>query len=91
MEVKCGYIFVATNPYRLKDDWILDSECTYHMSSNRNWLSTYRSIEGGVVLIGNNSQSKTIGIDTVELRLHDGIKETLTDVRHVPVDVDLGY
>ena len=83
MEVECsyrGYVFVATNPYKSKDDWILDSRCTFHMSPNRNWFSTYRSIEGGVVLMGNDSQSKVIGIDTVELRMHDGTKLTLTDV-----------
>ena len=54
------------------------------MSSNRNWFSTYRSIEGEVVLIGNNSQSKAIGIGTVELRMHDETKVTLIVVRHVP-------
>ena len=48
VEVECsdrGYMFVATNSYRSKDNWILDSRCTYHMSFNKNWLSTYRSIE----------------------------------------------
>ena len=39
VEVECsgrGYVFVVINPYRSKDDWILDSRCTNHMSSNRN-------------------------------------------------------
>ena len=39
VKVECsdhGYVFIATNPNRLKDDWILDSRCTYHMSPNRN-------------------------------------------------------
>ena len=38
------------------------------MSPNRNWFSTYRSIEGRVILMGNDSQLKAIGIGTVELR-----------------------
>ena len=83
VEVECldrGYLFVATNPYRSKDDWILDSRCTYHMSLSRNWFFTYRTIEGGVVLMGNDSQSKAIGIGTIELRMHDGTKVTLTKV-----------
>ena len=79
-----GYIFVVANPYRSKDDWILDSGCTYHISSNRNWFSTYKFIEGRVVLTGNDSQSTAIGIGTVELRMHDGTKVTLIDVGHVP-------
>ena len=43
VEVECsdsGYVFIATNPYKSKYDWILDSRCTYHMSPNRNWFST---------------------------------------------------
>ena len=47
-----GYVLVVTNRYRSKDDWILDSRYTYYMSSNRNWFSTYRSIESGLVLMG---------------------------------------
>ena len=53
------------------------------MSPNRNWFSTYRFIECGVVLIRNNLQSKVIKIDTVELRMHDGTTVTLTKVQQI--------
>ena len=76
-------MFIATNPYRSKDDWILNLGCTYHMSTNRNWFYAYRSIEGGVVLMDNDSQSKAIRIGTVELRMHDRMTVTLTEVWHV--------
>ncbi|KAL6334602.1 hypothetical protein AAG906_019237 [Vitis piasezkii] len=36
------------------DEWILDSGCSYHMSPNRDWFSTYQPIDGGKVLMGNN-------------------------------------
>lgn len=87
VEVECsdiGYVFVASSSYRSRDDWILDSGCTHHMTPNRDLFSTYKSVEGGVVLMGNDSQSETIGIGTVDLRMHDGTKVTLTEVKHVP-------
>ena len=54
------------------DAWILDSGCSY------------QSIDGGVVLMGNNISCKVIGIGTVQIKMHDGVVRTLTDVRHIP-------
>ncbi|KAG8480246.1 hypothetical protein CXB51_024797 [Gossypium anomalum] len=48
------------------------------------WFSTYGSVEGGVVYMGNDSSSKVIGIGTVKIRIHDGMIRTLSDVRYVP-------
>ena len=48
------------------------------------WISTYSSVEGGVVHMGNDSSSKIIGIGTVKIRIHDGTIRTLSDVRYVP-------
>lgn len=78
-----GYVLMATtcDP---KDDWVLDSGCTYHMTANRSWFSTYTSVQGGVVQMGNNSQSETVGIGTIEFQRHDGKQVILTNVRHVP-------
>lgn len=66
------------------NSWILDSGCSYHMSPNRDWFSTYQSIDGGVVLMGNDVSCKVVGIGTVRIKMHDGLVRTLTDVRHVP-------
>ena len=74
MEIECSdhsYVFVTTNLCRSQDNWILDSGYTYHMSPNRNWFSTYKSVEGGVVLMGNDTQSKTIGIGKIKTKMHD--------------------
>lgn len=35
-------------------EWILDSECTYHMTPNKAWLSDFKKTEGGNVIMGNN-------------------------------------
>ena len=66
------------------DVWILDSGCTYHMCPSRDWFASYQSIDGGVVLMGNNMSCKVVGIGTVRIKMHDGIVRTLKDVRHVP-------
>ncbi|KAK3040718.1 hypothetical protein RJ639_028008 [Escallonia herrerae] len=64
--------------------WILDTSCSYHMCPNRDWFVTYRSFDGGKVLMGNNVACKMVGIGSIQIRMHDGIVKTLTDVRHVP-------
>ncbi|KAK2986265.1 hypothetical protein RJ640_021834 [Escallonia rubra] len=64
--------------------WILDTGCSYHMCPNRNSFATYRSFDGGKVLMGNDVACKVVGIGSIQIRMHDGIVRTLTDVRHVP-------
>ncbi|KAK2973991.1 hypothetical protein RJ640_022714 [Escallonia rubra] len=64
--------------------WILDTGCSYHMCPNRDWFATYRSFNGGKVLLGNDVACKVAGISSIQIRMHDGIVRTLTDVRNVP-------
>ncbi|KAH1030311.1 hypothetical protein J1N35_046175 [Gossypium stocksii] len=54
------------------------------MCPNREWFSTYSSVEGGVVCMGNDSSNKVIGIGTIKIRIHDGAIRTLSDVRYIP-------
>jgi len=67
-----------------RHQWLLDSGCSYHMTPYRDWFSSYDSIEGGVVLLGNNVSCKVFGIGSVKIKMHDGIIRTLTNVWHVP-------
>ncbi|KAG8473853.1 hypothetical protein CXB51_035848 [Gossypium anomalum] len=79
------FLLVSTSDNtKLTSKWILDSGCSFHMCPNRKWFSTYSSIEGGVVRMGNDSSSKVIGIGTVKIKMHDGTIRTLSDVRYVP-------
>ncbi|KAK5773311.1 hypothetical protein PVK06_049617 [Gossypium arboreum] len=66
------------------DEWILDSGCTYHMCPNKDWFSSPKELEGGIVLMGNDSACKTMGVGTVQFKNHDGSIQVLTDVRYVP-------
>ncbi|KAG8502380.1 hypothetical protein CXB51_000443 [Gossypium anomalum] len=79
------FLLVSTSDNsKLTSEWILDSGCSFHMCPNREWFSTYSSIESGVVRMGNDSSSKVIGIGTVKIKMHDGTIRTLSDVRYVP-------
>ena len=79
-----GDCFVASNTeQRSKNEWILDSDCTFHMSPNRDWFTTYEPVYNGLVLMGNDAQCKVVGEGTIKIKTHDGIVRTLTGVRYV--------
>uniref|UniRef100_A0A803PZY6 CCHC-type domain-containing protein n=1 Tax=Cannabis sativa TaxID=3483 RepID=A0A803PZY6_CANSA len=44
------YIFASS----FKDDWIIDSSCTFHMTNNKSYLFDYRKSRGGKVILGND-------------------------------------
>ncbi|KAK3010670.1 hypothetical protein RJ639_011399 [Escallonia herrerae] len=57
--------------------WILDTGCSYHMCPNRDWFATYRSFNGGKVLMGNDVACKVVGIGSIQIKMHDGIDSTV--------------
>lgn len=65
------------------EEWILDSSCSFQMCPNRSWFTTYKEVNGGTILMGNNMVCKIVGVGTIQIRMHDGIDRTLTDVRHI--------
>ena len=69
---------------RASENWILDFGCTFHMTLNRDWFSTYEPMHKGVVLMGNNASCKVVGIGTVRIRMFDGVVRTLGDIKHAP-------
>ncbi|KAG8473064.1 hypothetical protein CXB51_035003 [Gossypium anomalum] len=72
------------NDSKVSEEWILDFGCTFDMSPNRDWLTTYEIMSEGVVLMGNNALCKIEGVGTIKVKMFDGVVRTLTDVRHVP-------
>ena len=45
---------------------------------------TYEAKSSGNDMMGNNAPSKTVGIAYIQIKMHDGIVRTLTNVYHVP-------
>ncbi|KAL5553358.1 hypothetical protein UlMin_040759 [Ulmus minor] len=73
---------VTTQEY--KQEWILDSGCTFHMCPTRDWFKEYKELDGGKVLIGNNIPCQIVGIGNISIRMFDGSVKILSGVRHVP-------
>jgi len=74
---------VTTNENNCAVEWVLDSGCTFHMCPHRDWFSSYEPPNSGVVLIGNDAQCNVVGVRTIQIKTHDGVVRTLTNVRHV--------
>ena len=45
---------------------------------------TYHSFDGRKVLMGNNTVCKAVGIGTMKIKMHNGMIQTLMEVRHMP-------
>ncbi|KAG8483146.1 hypothetical protein CXB51_022101 [Gossypium anomalum] len=79
-----GELLVASvNNSKVSEEWILDSSCTFHMSLNQDWFTTYETVSEGVILMENNASCKIAGVGTIKVKMFDGVVRTLSDVRHV--------
>ncbi|KAG8498673.1 hypothetical protein CXB51_004985 [Gossypium anomalum] len=75
-----GELLVASvNDSKVSEEWILDSGCTFHMSPNRDWFTTYETVSEGVVLMGNNTSCKIAGVGTIKVKMFDGVVRTLSE------------
>ncbi|KAG8482633.1 hypothetical protein CXB51_024176 [Gossypium anomalum] len=77
-------LVASVNNSKVSEEWILNSGCTFHMSPNRDWFTTYEIVTEGVVLMGNNASCKITGVGTIKVKMFDGVVRTLSDIRHVP-------
>ena len=48
-----------------KDRWILDSDCSRHMTRRIQMLSSIQNKSGGTIIFGDNNKEKLIGIDMI--------------------------
>ncbi|KAG8500642.1 hypothetical protein CXB51_004528 [Gossypium anomalum] len=74
-----GELLIASiNDSKVSEEWILDSDCTFHMSLNRDWFTTYETVFESVVLMGNNTSCKIAGVGTIKVKMFDGAGSTVT-------------
>jgi len=57
------------------------------VSSNIEWLDTYKSVNFGIVTMGNGAHCKITCICNIRIKMFDGVVRTLCDVTHV-LDVE---
>ena len=46
---------VSSNGDHLIDSWIIDSTCSYHITPNKHWFDTYKLVNSGSILMGNDA------------------------------------
>ncbi|GMJ02017.1 hypothetical protein HRI_003870900 [Hibiscus trionum] len=74
-------LYISTTQFT--DAWILGSGCSYHITPNRKWFSTYMSVNFGSVYLGGDRCCNIVGIGEVGINMYDGTVITLCDVRHI--------
>ena len=67
-----------------KQEWVLDFGCSFHITPQRDVLYNYKDVNGGKVLMANNTQCDVKGIGNIKIRNTDGVEVILTDVRYMP-------
>jgi hypothetical protein len=67
------------------NEWILDSACSFHICTNRDWFSSYKPMQkGDVVRMGDDNPCEIVGIGSVQIKAHDGMTRTLKNMRYIP-------
>ena len=64
--------------------WVLDSGASHHVTSRRDFFSSYTPGDYGVVKMGNDGFAKVVDTGTICLQTNMGFKLILHQVRHVP-------
>ncbi|KAM2496278.1 hypothetical protein ACFX1W_036168 [Malus domestica] len=78
------FALTTSSSFDCATKWVLDTGCTHHITPHKNWFSSLKEFDGGVVFMGDDNPCTTKGIGTVRLKLHDGMVKELTGVRYVP-------
>ena len=55
-----------------RDEWVLDSRCTFHMTPRRDWLQNFKKIKERKVLMGNDQSCNIVGIGSIKFKMWDG-------------------
>lgn len=76
-------VLIAANKHPTCE-WILDSGCSFHMCPCKELFKTFKRIDGGKVLLGNNLACKVTGIGTINIKMYDGVTKDIEQVRYVP-------
>lgn len=64
-------------------EWILNSSCSFHICSMKNWFENLKVSNGGKELLEDNFECKIRGIGMVRLKLNKDSEKILSDVRYV--------
>ena len=67
------------------DSWLINYGVSFHMTLHRNnWFCGYKELEGGDVLLGDDSPTKIVAQGKVWLILKDGRRGTIMGMLNIP-------
>nr|GEX60775.1 hypothetical protein [Tanacetum cinerariifolium] len=64
------------NSLKNKDDWIVDSGCTKHITWNRRLFTSYKAYDGGHVIFGSNLKVKVVGGGPFTSQSNENVERT---------------
>ncbi|WZZ71194.1 hypothetical protein YC2023_082564 [Brassica napus] len=82
-EVKQPLVLIA-NIHDSRKEWVLDSDCTFHITPDKDVLFDLQEGDGSKVLMANNTQCEVKGISKIRITNEDGSVIILKDVRYIP-------
>jgi hypothetical protein len=60
------------------EEWILDSACSFHICTNKDWFGSFKPMrKGDVVRMGDDNPCDIVGVDLVQIKAHDGMTRML--------------
>ena len=65
-------------------DWVVDTGASYHATPRREFFTSYRTGDLGVIRMENNGVSKICGIEEIVIQTHEDYRLILKEVRHIP-------
>ena len=78
------FSLVVTPSSNSSSAWLLDTGCSHHMCSKRDWFHEFEELESGVVYTADDTPLTTYGIGSIRLKNQDGAIRILKGVRYVP-------
>ena len=67
-----------------KSQWVIDSGCTFHMTSHKKWLFDFCEKDPMMILLGDDHTIESKGYGTVRVNTNGGTIKVLKNVRYVP-------
>lgn len=64
---------------------------SHYICPRRIWFSSYQAIDGGIILMGNKVSCNIVRVESVKIKMFNGITRTIAEVRHVHELIDLIY
>ena len=58
---------LAISDQNPRDRWVIDSGCSYHMTSRREWFCEFEEITGGQVLLADDRAVSVQGIGSIRI------------------------